>query len=659
MQKDIEKIYVDLKNEIAHHSKLYYQDDNPTITDAEYDKLLKQLEQLERQNPEFITSDSPTQNVLGKASEKFSKVTHAVKMESLQNAFSKGDVEQFISKIKQQFEEAKFVVEPKIDGLSVCLIYKNGKLVTAATRGDGTTGEDITENVLTIASVPKSIDSSIELLEVRGEVYLPKKEFEIIVENMIAEGKQPFKNPRNAAAGSLRQKDANITAQRNLDIFIFNIQRCSKQFNSHHHSLLFLKELGFPVSPGFKLCETLAEVVDTIDTIGEKRPTLPYDIDGAVIKLDNIENRETIGSTGKFPRWAAAFKYPPEIKTTKILDIEVSVGRTGVLTPTAVMEPVLISGSTVSRAVLHNQDFIDSLDIRIGDTVDIHKSGDIIPEVLKAYNHIEGSIKFEIPPVCPSCGSAVVKSAGEVALRCNNPECSEQLRRNIIHFASKGAMNIEGIGPATVDLMLEAGFLKNGVADLYLITKDMLLTLEGIKQKSADNIFAAIELSKQNNLDSLVFGLGIRNVGQKAAMLLSKTFLDIDGIINAKSDEINAIDGIGEIIAQSVIDFFSQQGAKDVVERLKTAGLNLTYKDSSVSKKLEGQTIVATGSLVSFSREEIKKAIADNGGVAASSVSKKTSFVVAGENAGSKLDKALQLGIKVLTEQQFIELLDE
>ncbi len=656
---EIEQRIVELRKQLEHHSKLYYEQDNPTISDAEYDEMLRVLSGLEQQHPEFVTKSSPTQKVGGKASEKFSKVTHTVKMESLQNAFSFEELEQFVKKIEQVSKNPKFVVEKKIDGLSVSLLYQNGVLTVGSTRGDGTTGEDITENLLTIKSVPKKLEGAPELLEVRGEVYLPKKEFEKIVEAQISEGKQPFKNPRNAAAGSLRQKDSEVTAKRNLDIFIFNIQTSSKQFVSHHESLEFLKQLGFPVSPDFVLCDDIMQVTNAVQAIGEQRTSLQYDIDGAVIKLDNIPDREIIGSTGKFPKWATAFKFPPEIKTTKVKDIEVSVGRTGVLTPTAVMEPVLISGSTVSRAVLHNQDFIDELDLRIGDTVDIHKSGDIIPEILKAYNHEGGSKKFEIPLFCPSCNEAVVKVEDEVALRCVNPECPEQLRRNIIHFASKGAMNIEGIGPATVDALLQAGYLENGVAGIYTITSEQLLKLDGVKEKSANNILLAIGLSKQNNLDSLLFGLGIRNVGQRAAKLIAQTFKDIDSIMSASEEDINLIDGIGPVIAKNVVAFFASEGCKDLIERLKLSGVNVNYQDSTVSKKLEGKTIVVTGTLVGVTRNEIKKIIEDNGGTAASSVSKKTSFVVAGENAGSKLDKANELGIEVITEERFLQLINE
>ncbi len=656
---EIEQKIVELRIQIEHHSKLYYEQDNPEISDAEYDEMLLLLSSLEQQRPDLVTKNSPTQKVGGKASEKFSKVSHAVKMESLQNAFSFEELEQFVKKIEQVSKNPKFVVEKKIDGLSVSLLYQNGVLTVGSTRGDGTTGEDITENLLTIKSVPKKLEGAPELLEVRGEVYLPKKEFEKIVEAQILEGKQPFKNPRNAAAGSLRQKDSEVTAKRNLDMFVFNIQRSTKQFVSHNESLEFLKQLGFPVSPDFVLCEDVKQIASAVKTIGEKRTALEYDIDGAVIKLDNIPEREIIGSTGKFPKWATAYKFPPEIKTTNVINIEVSVGRTGVLTPTAVMEPVLISGSTVSRAVLHNQDFIDELDLRIGDTVDIHKSGDIIPEILKAYNHEDGSKKFEIPLFCPSCNEAVVRIEDEVALRCVNPECPEQLRRNIIHFVSKGAMNIEGIGPATVDAMLQAGYLENGVSSIYSITSEQLLKLEGIKEKSANNILSAIGISKQNNLDSLLFGLGIRNVGQRAAKLISQTFKDIDSIMSASEEDINSIDGIGPVIAKNVKDFFETEGSKDVIFRLKMFGVNLNYKDSSISKKLEGKTIVVTGTLVSVTRNEIKKIIEDNGGTAASSVSKKTSFVVAGENAGSKLDKANELGVEVLTEEQFLKLINE
>lgn len=643
---------------INKYAQQYYDLDDPEISDAAYDALVVELTRLEQQYPQLAMANSPTQKVGGSASSKFSKVTHTVKMESLQNAFSKDDITAFIKRIHEIVDNAVFVVEPKIDGLSVSLEYENGILTRGSTRGDGIVGEDITENLRTIQSIPQHINNAPDQLEVRGEVYMSKKSFQAIVEQQQAYGQTPFKNPRNAAAGSLRQKDSAITRSRNLDIFIFNMQRCSVPQASHKTSLDMLKTLGFPVSPSYSLCETAEEVLVEIDRIGEIRNGLQYDIDGAVVKLDAIDAREEIGSTNKFPRWAIAFKYPPEVKASKLLDIEVKVGRTGVLTPTAVFEPVLLAGTTVSRAVLHNQDYLNELDIRIGDTVDVHKAGDIIPEVLKAYNHLPNSTTFQLPAHCPACGAHTARLLEESALRCMNPECPEQLRRNLIHFASRGAMDIEGLGPATIDQLLDRGLIKSA-ADLFLLTQQQIRSLDKFKDQSTANLLASLEKCKAQNLDRLIFSFGIRNVGQKAATLLCERYSDIDEIMRASETDIASVYGLGPVIAQSVVAFFSTDGAKDMVYRLREAGLTMHYRSNKQSNKLYGLTFVVTGTLETMSREDAHAFIAANGGKAASSVSKKTSYVVAGDNAGSKLTKANELGVPVLTEQAFIEMLNQ
>ena len=647
-----------LRTLLDRYSKQYYDEDNPEVTDAEYDALMAELSGLEHQFPELASADSPTQHVGGTASTKFTKVVHAVKMESLQNAFSIEDIEAFINRIAYAIADPVFVVEPKIDGLSVSLEYEDGILVRGSTRGDGTVGEDITENLKTIKSIPQRLTNAPALLEVRGEVYMPKQSFKVIVEQQEALGQVPFKNPRNAAAGSLRQKDSSITKERDLDIFVFNIQRCPDMPQTHKESLDMLAGLGFKVTPSYLRCDTPNEVAAEITRIGDMRSGLEYDIDGAVVKLDNIAERADIGSTNKFPRWAIAYKYPPEIMSSILERIEVNVGRTGVLTPTAVFAPVLLAGTTVSRAVLHNQDFIDELDIRIGDTVDVQKAGDIIPEVLKAYNHQPGSVTFRLPDNCPACGEKTERMLEESALRCVNPECPEQLRRNIIHFASRGAMDIEGMGPATIDQLLDKKMIES-VADLFTLTEKEIITMDKFKEQSTSNLLTSLKACKAQNLDRLIFSLGIHNVGQKAATLLCERFGDIDSIMAATEAEISEIYGLGPIIARSVVAFFSKDGARELIEQLKLAGLNMTYRSARQSSRFEGMTFVVTGTLDTMSRDEANGLIEANGGKAAGSVSKKTSYVVAGENAGSKLTKANELGVAVITEQQLMDMLNE
>ena len=639
---------------LAENARLYYELDSPVIEDEEYDALNRELEELEAQYPDLASGASVTSQIGGRASSKFSSVRHEVRMESLSDVFSHDEVVSFIEKMKDSVGDPVFSVEPKIDGLSVSLEYENGVFVRGSTRGDGTVGEDVTENLATISTIPKTIPSSIGRLEVRGEVFMPRKSFADLVTSQEAEGMTPFKNPRNAAAGSLRQKDAEVTRKRNLDIFIFNVQSTTEELTGHTESLDWLRSIGFNVIPSYVRCTSAEEVLEEIERIGRIRGELEYDTDGAVVKLNDFTQRRQLGSTVKVPRWAIAYKYPAEIKATRLLDVEVTVGRTGVLTPTAVFEPVQLGGTTVSRASLHNQDYMDSLDIRIGDTVEVRKAGEIIPEVIKAYDHVPGSSVFRLPDRCPSCGEEVVRSADEAAVRCINPECPGQTVRNIIYFASKDAMDINGLGPSIVNQLVDAELIKSA-ADLYSLKREDILRLDNFKEKSCDNLLSAIEQSRNNNLDRLLTAFGIRNCGSKAAALICERFTDIDGIASASADEIAEIPGIGDRIAENVYDFFRSRGTEDMIAKLRQAGVNLSYTSTRTGSSLAGMTVVVTGSLTRFTRAEIEQLIADNGGHASSSVSKKTSFVVAGENAGSKLDKARQLGIEVLTEDEFIE----
>lgn len=645
-----------LQEFLKENSRLYYEEDNPQIEDEEYDHLLRELEELEEQFPQFRSNTSPTVTVGGNTSQKFSDVIHQVKMESLSDVFSPEEVIDFVDKVKGEYPDVEFSVEPKIDGLSVSLEYENGILMRGSTRGNGTVGEDVTENIRMIQSIPVSLPCNTSYLEVRGEVYMPRKVFADLVEQQEKEGITPFKNPRNAAAGSLRQKDSDITRQRKLDIFVFNVQRTSEKLTSHCESLDWINSLGLHVIESYKRCHTGEEVLKEIGRIGDLRSTLPYDIDGAVVKVDNLQVRDELGSTVKVPRWAIAYKYPAEIKASTLLDIEVTVGRTGVLTPTAVFEPVIISGSTVSRASLHNQDNINRLDIRIGDTIEVRKAGEIIPEIIKAYAHKEGSHVFRLPETCPSCGSKVVQLGDEVAYRCINPECPEQMRQNLIYYCSKGGMDILGMGPSTIDSLLKAGLI-HSVADIYALTVDDLTLLDNFKDKSANNLIRAIENSKNNNLNQLITALGIRNCGGKAALLLCENLGSIEAIMSASPERISSISGLGETIGQSVYDYFSQTGAKDLINRLRSYGVNMQFHSDKVSSKLTGMNIVVTGTLANYSRKEIEDAIKQNGGTVTSSVSKKTKYVIVGDNPGSKAVKARELNIPILTENEFEEMI--
>lgn len=643
----------ELREIINYHNKRYYEMDEPEIEDFEYDRLLHELIDIEEKYPQLLTADSPTHRVGGKADGMFSPVEHTVPMESLQDAFSYDDVYAFDKRVKEAVGNVKYIVEPKIDGLSVSLEYENGILVRGSTRGDGRTGEDVTANIRTIRSIPLKIDTPLPLLEVRGEVYMPREVFLKLVEEQELNGEKVFKNPRNAAAGSLRQKNPKITSKRNLDIFLFNIQQIEgKELNGHKQSLDYIKSLGLHTVPFYKECADIEDVIREINNIGEKRGSLPFDIDGAVIKVDDFKKRTEMGSTAKFPKWALAFKYPPEEKETTLLDIEINVGRTGVLTPTGIFEPTLLAGTTVSRATLHNQDFIDEKGICIGDRVIIRKAGDIIPEVLSVVSHGENAVPYRIPDICPSCGGRVVREEGEAALRCCNPDCPCQLLRNLIHFCSRDAMDIEGLGTAVLDALIKEGLIRNA-ADIYLLKVEDIAKIERMGEKSGENLVNAALKSKENDLSKLIFALGIRHIGQKAGKLLSDHFGSMDKLMDATVEEIAEIDGFGLIMAQSVVEFFSHKESRELIERLRASGVNMESKKEVMGNLFEGKTFVLTGTLPTMTRSEATKIIESFGGKASSSVSKKTDYVLAGEDAGSKLKKANDLGVTVISEEDF------
>lgn len=647
----------ELRDTLNYHSHKYYVEDSPEIEDFEYDKMMRELTEIEEKFPELLTPDSPTRRVGGKADGQFEPVEHTVHMESLQDAFSLEELRAFDKRVKDTVENATYVVEPKIDGLSVSIEYNNGVFYRGSTRGDGVTGENVSANLCTVGSIPLKLKKNPAEIEVRGEVYMPRDVFVKLVEEQENNDEKPFKNPRNAAAGSLRQKNPQITAKRKLDIFCFNIQRIEgRTLTSHKQSLDYLKELGFKTVPFYTPCKNIDEAIAEINRIGEIRGTLPFDIDGAVIKVDDFSHREALGSTSKFPKWAIAFKYPPEEKQTKVIDIEINVGRTGVLTPTAVFKPVLVAGSTVSRATLHNADFIAEKDIRIGDTVIIRKAGDIIPEVLGVVEHCENSVPFSMPEICPSCGARVVREDGEAAIRCLNTDCPAQLLRNLIHFCSRDAMDIEGMGDSNLEMLVREGLLTNP-ADIYTLKQEQIEKLDGKKEKSAQNLINAIEASKKNDLSKLVFALGIRHVGQKAAKLLSERFGTLTAIMNATADEIMTVEGFGEIMAKSVADYFNMPESIELADRLMAAGLNVKSLKEVKDMRFAGKTFVLTGTLPTYSRNEASEIIEGFGGKTASSVSKKTDFVLAGEDAGSKLIKAQTLGITIISEADFNELI--
>lgn len=649
----------ELRKLIEYHSNAYYNSDAPEIEDDEYDALMHELRDLENKYPEFSDENSPTVKVGGMASSKFASVVHDVPMQSLQDVFSLDEVEDFCKKFVD-YSDVEYVVERKIDGLSVSLEYTNGVLTRGSTRGDGRIGEDITENILTIASIPHRIDTDAGFLEIRGEVYMPRKTFAALNESQEENGLKTFKNPRNAAAGSLRQKDAAVTASRGLDIFVFNVQQSRGiEFETHSQSLEFLQKCGFNVSPEFTVAKNYDEVAAAINSIGELRGSLEYDIDGAVVKINSLSIRKAAGVTSKFPKWAVAFKYPPEQKETILRDIEITVGRTGVLTPTGIFDPVLLAGTSVSRASLHNQDYISQKDIRIGDTVVLRKAGEIIPEVVSVAKHGDGE-PYVMPEVCPSCGEKVFRLEDEAALRCLNPSCSAQLMRNLIHFASRDAMDIEGMGPAVIEQLLARNLLKSP-ADIYTLTAPDIAALERMGEKSAQNLIAAVEKSKSNPLHKLIFALGIRHIGETASRQLADEFKSMRALMDAAPDDFSAIDGFGEVMAESICDYFSTEHARELIDSLAQLGVNMeaaqTEQNENSSAKLDGLTFVITGTLEGMTRDEAKELILANGGKVASSVSKKTSCLLAGEKAGSKLTKAEQLGVRVISLDELNDML--
>ena len=636
----------------------YYVLDDPEMPDYEYDRLLRELEELEKAYPEFAKTDSPTQRVGGQALSKFEKVEHPVPLMSLQDVFSPEELQEFLGKTLEDFPDARFSVEPKIDGLSVALEYVDGKFIRGATRGDGAVGEDVTENLKTIRSIPMTLQGAPSRLIVRGEVFMPKTSFEALNARQEEEGKPLFANPRNAAAGSLRQLDPKIAAQRKLDIFIFNIQLAEGlTFNSHEASLQFLKDLRFKVIP-YALFSNARSVTDHVMAINDNREKLPCDIDGAVVKVDDLAQRERMGATAKFPKWAVAYKYPPEIKDTVVENIVVQVGRTGVLTPKAVVRPVRLAGTTVTNATLHNQDFITERDIRVGDTVRIRKAGEIIPEILEVdfAKRPEGTTAYVLPSCCPVCGARTQKDTEGAFVRCTGAECPAQLSRNIAHFVSRDAMDIEGLGTSIVDALIEKGLLKS-LADIYDLSLQDLKSLWQKGDTAAKKLLAAIEASKQQDLGRLIYALGIRQVGAKTGKVLAAAFGNMDALMEADADSLKQIPDVGEVTAASIAEWFAQPQSAHVISRLRDAGLNFECRRDVSDTRFAGLTFVLTGALTRFTREEATEMIERFGGKASGSVSKKTSYVIVGENAGSKERKARELGIPILTEEGFLNMI--
>ena len=648
----------ELRELTQYHAKKYYDEDNPEISDFEYDMLLNELKNLEKQFPELIDKDSLTQKVGGTVKEGFDKVVHEVPLQSLQDVFSFEELKEFDERIKKQVENVKYVVETKIDGLSVALEYKDGIFVRGATRGDGVTGEDVTTNLKTIKNVPQKLNEKIDII-VRGEVFISEKDFQELNDQREILGESLFANPRNAAAGSLRQLDSSITAKRPLDIYIFNVQKSSKNFTSHYESLLYLEKLGFNVNPVKYLCENIEQAIEKIKQIGEEREKLSFGIDGAVVKVDDLQEREILGTTFKTPRWAIAYKYPPEKKETILKDIICQVGRTGAITPMAILEPVKVAGSTISKTTLHNEDFIKEKDIKIGDHVIIQKAGDVIPEVVEVIKEKRNGKEksFKMPKTCPVCGSPVIKEEDEAILRCISIECSARLFRNIVHFASKQGMDIDGLGYAIVKELLDKKLIKN-ISDIYYLKLEDIASLKKEGKQFAQNLIDAIEKSKQNDLDKLISALGIRHVGTKSAKVLAKRYESLTELANASFESLNMIRDIGEVTANSIKEFFNLDQTKDIIEKLQKAGVNTKLKRQRKNdERFFGKTFVLTGTLENYSRDEASEIIENFGGKTSSSVSKKTDFVLAGEETGSKLKKANELGVKVISEQEFIEMI--
>lgn len=656
---DVQKEINELRRKLNYYGKLYYVDDAPAISDYEYDMLMQQLKALEKEHPELVTPDSPTQRIGGPALSKFEPVHHQVPLESLTDVFSVDELFAFGERMDSTLPgHHSYTVEPKIDGLSMSLEYENGVFIRGATRGDGVTGEDVTENLRTVRSLPLRIENAPERLIVRGEVYMSRAVFNELNAQREINGEKLLANPRNAAAGSIRQLDPKIAAARKLDIICFNMQYSSDDiYTSHAQTLDAMKAMGFPVVPYMKY-DSIQACVERIEWLGEHRDELPYDMDGAVIKIDSLEQRTALGSTAKAPRWAVAFKYPPEKKESKVLDVIVQVGRTGVLTPKVIVESVRLAGTTVSAATLHNQDNIDHLDLRIGDTVVLQKAGEIIPEVLSVNKdkRPEGTVPFVMPSVCPECGSPVVRDEDGAALRCTSPECPAQRLRNIAHFASREAMDIEGLGISVCESLINNG-LVSSAADLYYLEQDKIAELERMGDKSAANLIAAIERSKSAGLARLLCAFGIRQVGQKAAKVLAGSFDNLDALIVADAEQLTAIPDIGGITAGFIIEWFSLPQSQHLIGRLRAAGVDFTSHEEKRDDRFAGLTFVLTGTLSDFTRDEASAIIESFGGKASSSVSKKTSYVLAGENAGSKLTKAEGLGIKIISEADFAEMI--
>ena len=659
-KKNAKKRIEELRKLTEYHAHKYYDEDKPEISDFEYDMLMVELRNLEKEFPEFIDKNSLTQKVGGKVKEGFKKVEHEVPLQSLQDVFNYDDVEDFCIKVKEQawknnIKHTKFVVETKIDGLSAALEYKKGKFVRGATRGNGLVGEDVTENLKTIKTIPMEIKEEIDIT-VRGEVFISKKDFEKLNNEREEMQEELFANSRNAAAGSLRQLDSNIVKSRPLDIYIFNVQKIEgKEFNSHFEELNYLENLGFNVNPVRIECKNNKEVLNAIKEIGNKRESLTFGIDGAVVKVDNLKLREILGTTAKTPKWAVAYKYPPEKKETKLIDIICNVGRTGVITPMAILEPVKVDGSTISKTTLHNEDFIKEKDLKIGDTVIIQKAGDVIPEVAEVVKEKRtgDEIDFSMPKECPVCGAPAVREPGESAIRCTGIECPAKLYRNLVHFVSREAMNIEGLGESIISQLLEKGLISN-IADIYDLKFEDIASLKKNGTKFAQNLINSIETSKSNELYRLITALGIRHVGTKASKILAKKYGSIDNLINADLDSLSMIDDIGVVVANSIREFFMQEQTLDLIDRLKIAGVNTIQEaDEFEDNRFDGMSFVLTGTLQDYTRAEAADIIEKFGGKTSSSVSKKTTYVLAGEEAGSKLDKAQRLGVTIITEEEF------
>lgn len=641
-----------LQKEIEYHSCRYYDEDAPEIEDDEFDALTRELRRLEDTYPQLVTADSYTQKVHGEVSRQFTPVEHEVPLGSLQDVFSLEELREFDARVREEIPHPVYVVEPKIDGLSIALEYKNGVFVRGATRGDGLVGEDVSANLRTVADVPAKLSQAVSRVIVRGEVYMQRRRFAELVEQQEQSGEKPFKNPRNAAAGSLRQKDPAVTKARGLSLFVFNLQLIEgEELTAHAVSLERMRELGFSIIPFYYRTDSIDKVLEEVKRIGDLRGSLPFDTDGAVVKVDSFAERERLGSTSKYPRWAVAYKYPPEEKQTVLRQVEITVGRTGVLTPTGVFDPVTLAGTTVSRATLHNADFIREKGLAVGDTVVLRKAGEIIPEVVRVVRHA-GNACYTMPSICPSCGQAVSREADEAALRCSNPDCPAQRLQRMIHFASRDAMDIEGLGPAVLEQFVREGRIAR-IDDLYTLKKGDIQSLEGKGHKSAENLLRSIDASRNADLSRLLFGLGIRHIGQKAAKLLAQQFQTMEAVVAATREELLAIDGFGEIMADNVLRFFALEPTRQLLERLRACGVNMQCRSQAVDRRLEGMTFVLTGTLPTLTRDQAAALIEQYGGKTAGSVSKRTTMVLAGENAGSKLQKAQELGVRIIDQAEF------